>query len=109
MTWKRFFGGRSQVIETPLPVPAFNYEQRLIDELHMIDERRDEIGEAIRDFRSRSTAIVDGKMMYQCQTVDGRAELDAVWNALLSADSKLLQSRNAVLRDLAALRCPFIA
>lgn len=103
---RKFFGGHTITTDTPMPIPIFDREAHLIDELHSIDERRDELAECMRDFRKRFTLMRDGELCYQCQTVDGRAELDAVWRGLLNSDGKLLEARNQVLHDLARLRCP---
>jgi hypothetical protein len=106
MNLKKFFGGHTVALETPTPTPIYSREEILIAELHHIDQSREEIGEAIRDFRKQNTLLRDGRLCYQTDAIDKRAELDYVWNGLLNADSKLLHARNLVLRDLAAIRCP---
>jgi hypothetical protein len=109
MNWKNIFldsEKRVRQAETPEPVAATNLEQQLVSELHTIDDARGEIGQAMADFRRNQTAIVDGKLVYQTDKVTNRPALDRIWSGFLSADSKLLQSRNAILNQLAKIRCP---
>jgi hypothetical protein len=103
---KKFFGGHAISVITPEPVAAYNREQSLLDELHEVDAARDRIGEAMKDFRQKCTATVDGVLVYQAERITDRTELDAIWGSLLSADSKLLQNRNRVLAELARIRVP---
>jgi hypothetical protein len=100
---------KKPVVETPLPVAATNHEAELVDALHQIDAARAGVGQSMLDFRRRSTAIVDGKLCYVTGKVTDRSALDKIWASLLAADSKLLQSRNQILQDLAAIRCPRVS
>ena len=81
-------------------------EATLVLELHRIDATRREVGKAIVDFRKRNTATLDGVVKYQADKLSARPELDRVWCDLLQADAKLLESRNAILKELSELRLP---
>jgi hypothetical protein len=112
VNWKNIFLDSEKRVRsagTPEPVPAFTYEQQLVSELHAIDKSRAEIGEAMLDFRRRSTVYIDGTLKFQCDRITSRPELDRIWSGLLSADSRLLQSRNAILSQLAQIRCPYVS
>jgi hypothetical protein len=82
-------------------------EQELLDALHKIEKSRDEITEALKDLKKNHTLIRDGVECFKTDHVTGAQELRAVWNGLLAADGKLLQSRSAILRELAFLKTGF--
>ena len=100
---------RQVEIAEPETEPPFSREQALIDELHEVDRARDRIYESMKDFRQRHTATVDGRLMYQVSAFNERPKLDELWRGLVLADTKLIESRNRILRDLAQIRCPYVS
>jgi hypothetical protein len=100
MFWKREAEPMPEAVE-------IDRESELIDALHKVDESRQEITEALRDLKKNHTLICDGVEYFQTDRLTGAQELRAVWNGLLNADSKLLQSRNQILRELAFLKTGF--
>ena len=101
MFWKR------ESEPQPQPIAEVSRESELINALHQIDKSRDEITEALRDLKKNHTLIRDGVEYFQTDHLTGAQELRAVWNGLLNADSKLLQSRSAILKELAFLKTGF--
>jgi hypothetical protein len=81
-------------------------EAELADQLHVIDAERSRLSEEMKNFRKRSTAIVDGKPVIVADSITARPALQKQWNDLLNADAKLWDTRNKVLKALAEIRCP---
>jgi hypothetical protein len=105
-TLPAMFSKKALQILEPEKIEPFSREENLISQLHMIDAEREKIGAAMRDFRSRKTVLIDGRLMYQADTIHERPQLDSIWNGLLTADSRLIETRNRILRELARLKVP---
>ena len=100
--WKK----QEPIEPSSTPQWAPDREATLVLELHRIDATRRKVGKAIVDFRKRNTATVDGVVKHQADKLSARPELDRVWSDLFQADAKLLESRNAILKELSEIRCP---
>jgi len=105
MTWKRFFGGHIITQDVPMPV-VFNREAHLIDELHHIDARLEELTESMREFQRLNTLRVDNVERFQTDHLTGAQELRAIKHALQSERAKLIKARDQVLDDYSKIRCP---